>query len=721
MARIEIYIDGQLADYDKVDLSFVYSVEDDDSLSVSGSYSKRSIKLPATKRNNRIFGNAIELQQPQNLNTKLLSLPSRIIVDGLPIFIGHAQVDKATINKYAKTYEVIFLADNSDWIEQLRDVGMDDIPMPTTLQYTPSNVMNNYAAFRPSSDGFCFFLPKVAEWASTTGQVSVEELYPAIYLEYIIRKAFSNIEYTINSSFFNTKYFKSLIVPVLARNYDTKWARNKTYVQLLSINTAFNQTAQVFYYYAKWNTIYAPGIGSDSIEQTPTSTVFHPQLNGKYRFSGTLNFVGGTGTKPFYVIRNGVFNNTFQYRTDKFACKIDCFIGDYIEFWFNGVNVTSIISGSLVIEYIGQQDSIPNVPNVTISNIVGTGAPIYEINQLCAKWKVLDIIADIQKIFNLVFVSDPNKREVTIEPRDYWVAYANNYFDNGTGLYTDNKDITDKLDISKEVQYEYNPDADRYIEFNWKDDDPTCKAYEEEREGVKLYSHKYDRGERFTKQTKEINLGFFSKCFHIQDSEINPEKSNQEKFYQLPLLYYKNWFDGNREKTPNFDNQTAYLLFHYGAHNPQGAGNVPIKIYDKANNVTYNFIPLAWMVWYNDNQIQTLGTYFPHLSFSKEGYTYSLITSFHDRDLERQAQNVRVEGYIDWSNIDIFNLDFKRKYVINQVPYILKKIDGYNPATGTTTKTVLQIDSRIMFDDDFSYNGTGVEGIDSDLKGLIVI
>ena len=122
------------------------------------------------------------------------------------------------------------------------------------------------------------------------------------------------------------------------------------------------------------------------------------------------------------------------------------------------------------------------------------------------------------------------------------------------------------------------------------------------------------------------------------------------------------------------------------------------------------------MVLYDDFNVYS--DFQANLSFSKEGYSHSVITSFHQRDLERQAQNVRVEGYIDWSNIDVFNLDFKRKYVINQVPYILKKIDGYNPATGTTTKTVLQIDSRIMADDD---NITNTQNIDSDLKGLIII
>jgi len=711
MARIEIYIDGQLADYDKVDLSFVYSVEDDDSLSVSGSYSKRSIKLPATKRNNRIFGNAIELQQPQNLNTKLLSLPSRIIVDGLPLFIGHAQVDKATINKYAKTYEVIFLADNSDWIEQLRDVGMDAITLPSTIDYTGQNVVFYYSAYN-NFDGFCFFVPKTAEW-QTVGNVRTDEFYPAIFIDYIFRKAFDNLGYTIKSDFFETDLWRGLIVPVLQRNYDTKYLKSKLLTEMSALQGGAVPSPVSQYQLAYFGNIVSNSLQTEIRQlQGLNLTVFRPIVNGKYRFYGYHSSNLATN-KPFYVQLNGgqvqLANNL----------QIDLKIGDEVLIYINKLVVGETITYSyLVADYVSLV-SVTNVPNVTIGNSFPFNA-LYEPNQLCAKWKILDIIADIQKIYNLVFVTDPVKKEVTIEPRDYWVGVAAGVPWNGNGLYTDNKDITDKLDISKEIEYQYSPDNERYIEFSYKDDDPTCKGYEENREGLKLYSHKFDRGARFKTETKEVKLNFFNKCFHIVDSEINPNTTNPAHKYQLPLLYYKNWFEGDRKKTPDYDNDRPYLLWFYGNYaeptNPN-EGGVGIQIYDPITNFRQRKgFPLAWMVLYDDFNVYS--DFQANLSFSKEGYTHSLITSFHQRDLERQAQNVRVEGYIDWSNIDIFNLDFKRKYVINQVPYILKKIDGYNPATGTTTKTVLQIDSRIMADDD---NITNTQNIDSDLKGLIII
>ena len=712
MARIEIYIDGQLADYDKVDLSFVYSVEDDDSLSVSGSYSKRSIKLPATKRNNRIFGNAIELQQPQNLNTKLLSLPSRIIVDGLPLFIGHAQVDKATINKYAKTYEVIFLADNSDWIEQLRDVGMDAITLPSTIDYTGQNVVFFYSAYN-NFNGFCFFVPKTAEW-QTVGNVRTDEFYPAIFIDYIFRKAFDNLGYTIKSDFFETDLWRGLIVPVLQRNYDTKYLKTRTFVTLSSAEYIFLSPSQTEWY-VRFNNI-VDNSGQQIQNPIGFATVFRPAVNGKYKFTGY--FIDSTfGRQGFEIIYP---NNPSQFRpvTDP-SCTIDLKVGDEVFFvvHYTGT-ITTITYSTLEIEYLGLV-STPQVPNVTIGNYYPHNA-LYEPNQLCSKWKILDIIADIQKIYNLVFVTDPSKKEVSIEPRDYWVGVAAGVPWNGNGLYTDNKDITDKLDINKEIEYQYNPDNERYIEFSYKDDDLTCKGYEENREGLKLYAHKFDRGSRFKTETKEVKLNFFNKCFHIVDSEINPNTTNPAHKYQLPLLYYKNWFEGDRKKTPDYDNDRPYLLWFYGNYaeptNPN-EGGVGIQIYDPITNFRQRKgFPLAWMVLYDDFNVYS--DFQANLSFSKEGYSHSVITSFHQRDLERQAQNVRVEGYIDWSNIDVFNLDFKRKYVINQVPYILKKIDGYNPATGTTTKTVLQIDSRIMADDD---NITNTQNIDSDLKGLIII
>ena len=720
MARTEVYINGKLADFNEIDLSFVYSVEDDDSLSVSGSFSKRSIKLPATKRNNDIFSNAILLQQPQNLNAGLLSLPARIVVDGIPVFIGSAQIDKAGITKLSSYYEVLFLSDNSNWIEQMRDLGMDTIEMDYDIDYKASNVMGSYISNSNSRDGgFTFFLPKVAKWQKVK-QIQVDELYPAIFLEWIFYKAFANIGYTIQSNFLGTEYFRKLIIPILARNYDTKSYKELSLLQMTNAQPSFVgfPYCDVFFGSITSNVLQTEYISAGS----PGLHRFRPRVNGKYTFTGSFTANYFAGTAPFYVKVPRISPNLIP--VDK-PYTVELIVGDVISILMPIVNTgtPTVLTSNFKVEYIGPISSVSNVPNVTIGNY-GSYNAYYNLSLLNKGWKLLDIIADTQKLFNLVFITDSVKKQVTIEPRDYWIAHnVSGNPSNGTGLYTDNVDVTQMLDISKEIEIQFNPDAERYIVYNYKDEDPTVKGFEADREGLKLYSHKYDRGKRFKNEEKEIKLQFFNKCMHIEDSEIWGDLNfNVLRRFQIPLLYSENQLKTPNPDTPDYNNQNAYLLYYYGPYVVPSYGEVsmPIVYYDKLTNYTWGqfpIVPLAFMNYYNDYGIPAITNNTANLSFSKEDKGHGLITDFHQRELERKAQNVRVEAYLRWSNIDIFNLDFKRKYVIKEVPYILKTIDGYNPATKTTTKTVFQVDTRLLKDG----NNTNTEGVDSDLKGLIVI
>lgn len=720
MARTEVYINGKLADFNEIDLSFVYSVEDDDTLSVSGSHSKRSIKLPATKRNNDIFSNAILLQQPQNLNAGLLSLPARIIVDGIPVFIGTAQIDKAGITKLSSYYEVLFLSDNSNWIEQMRDVGMDTIEMDYDIDYKASNVMGSYISNSNSRDGgFTFFLPKVAKWQKVK-QIQVDELYPAIFLEWIFYKAFANIGYTIQSNFLGTEYFRKLIIPILARNYDTKALKKAITCKLSAPVMGPVSSTFLNFSFINFNSKIDSGLQTEEVTIGNSKyTVFHARVNGKFRFKGSMVPTNLTPNGSFYISVTGA--SAFAgYSND---VTVEMVLGDRAVFQVPTGVGGLIVSGTMEVEYIGPISSVSNVPNVTIGNY-GSYNAYYNLSLLNKGWKLLDIISDTQKLFNLVFVTDTQKKQVTIEPRDYWIAHnISGNPSNGTGLYTDNVDVTQMLDISKEIEIQFNPDAERYIIFSYNDDDATVKAFESDREGLKLYSHKYDRGQRFKNEEKEIKLQFFNKCMHIEDSEIWGDKNfNVLRRFQIPLLYSENQLKTPNPDTPDYNNQNAYLLYYYGPYVVPSYGEVsmPIVYYDKLTNYTWGqfpIVPLAFMNYYNDYGIPAITNNSANLSFAKEDKGHGVITDFHQRELERKAQNVRVEAFLRWSNIDIFNLDFKRKYVIKEVPYILKTIDGYNPATKTTTKTVFQVDTRLLKDG----NNTNTEGIDSDLKGLIVI
>jgi hypothetical protein len=88
-----LYIDGNLIDIDQkgLDVAISYSIEGIVPGKIQGAHSSRLVKIPATKRTQRIFEN---IEIPGSSPTQAYKyLPSRLESKGLPILEGKARVD----------------------------------------------------------------------------------------------------------------------------------------------------------------------------------------------------------------------------------------------------------------------------------------------------------------------------------------------------------------------------------------------------------------------------------------------------------------------------------------------------------------------------------------------------------------------------------------------------------------------------------------------------
>ena len=83
MTRIQIYIDGLIADLPQndINLNLTFALKDRDGIAInSGSRSEYSFELPATKQNDLIFQRFFDVGEVTLQNQDLL--PASILVDG---------------------------------------------------------------------------------------------------------------------------------------------------------------------------------------------------------------------------------------------------------------------------------------------------------------------------------------------------------------------------------------------------------------------------------------------------------------------------------------------------------------------------------------------------------------------------------------------------------------------------------------------------------------
>jgi hypothetical protein len=255
--RANIYINGTLVDVnDDVNLSFTYTIADiREPEARQASYSK-TITLPASKTNNDLFTQVYEVNKRVitgglnfdndfNPNKKATAI---VTVDDVIIMQGYMQMLKINkSNGYAISYEVIIISETKNIIDEFKDDKLCKVDFseydhgynPQIIEASwrdyvvkDGNQYNNFIGNQPTGEGYIYLTNcKYYKNATVTNGISQNDI-PAIYLKTIIDAIFKDYGYTYQSTFFNSDYFKKLIVP--ASKYSQ--VLNESEIQSLTFN-----------------------------------------------------------------------------------------------------------------------------------------------------------------------------------------------------------------------------------------------------------------------------------------------------------------------------------------------------------------------------------------------------------------------------------------------------------------------------------------------------
>ena len=369
-----------------------------------GSFSK-SFRIPATNNNNRILNNVWKSGYVKSSKNVARNIQSTILVDNVPIIDGKLRISKIYRSVDVEGYECTFVGDNMDWASDLKNREMKDLkfsnsqyntypPNPITVHtfsgphgievdssppYTPisfANKPNTHFNYQFNNDQFVYPLLSMGEGISPKAQVTEAEFVPCLYLKNIWDKIFQSSGYTVNSTFCDSPFFKSLIVPlnfertgeqlnerfgqikrsnddIIESNYDH--SGTQTFTRAIgnpTINT--NQQDTHYLYYAFDGNQNTDNFnGGDTSGSTGNVQVGNSGLTATTlvkSFSGTCNL-------NWDVTING--NNPVAFTTDQFGLEdstVDWTLKFFIVRLPDDDDLQSLTSGSgVVLNYVATQ------------------------------------------------------------------------------------------------------------------------------------------------------------------------------------------------------------------------------------------------------------------------------------------------------------------------------------------------------------------------------
>lgn len=738
--QTQIILSGnvQLDLYDDIDISLNYSISDIreiDKINTNFSY---DIKLPGTPNNNRVFGHIYELGNDNIIFNPNKKVAGQIYVEGNQVFKGFVQLKK--INRLYENeieYEITFMGSLGDLMSAIGDDKfLDDIDFSEyNHDYTKQSITGSWATniySYSSSTSFAlgkgYVYPQIFYGYDTNGKYDVEDWYPAMYAKEYLDRIFAGAGYSYKSEFFNSQYFRSLIVPF---NKDRIML---TDAQLKQRMFYANRTSAFFDFWRSGmsNTGYPMRLGFNNDSVAPafdTNNVYpvnslndanqtirgryYPNKKGRYniRAAGSINIqydLQSTVPVQAYTIpqdswmrpivyvklmKNGVnqyqqqlsftqpsgaFVGTSMSPPETFDISFDLNLvpGDYvnidIDFYVPMAgsytsNAYSVAFGTpLPSQLRVRVDSGAYFYNTPYNDGLTESEHLYVNQTLPDNVKQKDYVTSLINMFNLLVLPDPDKdKQLIIEPRD-------DFFDSGG----ERKNWSDKLDRAK--QYQLLPMSEL-----------ENKTY--------VYSYSSDSDAYNDKYFKEYGENVYGDLIKTIDNDFLDGESKTQLIFS-PTPNVRDFVNAARS-VPMF-----ITLDSAGVPKPH-KGNIRLLFYGGLKTGSYTFAstatgtqvyttyPYAGMLDDPNNPTESLVfgepkvSYFPQTTWTDN----NLFNKYHRTTFEEISnKNSKIlVGQFYLTPSDIAKLDFRDRIEVDGQLFRINKVENYNPAVNTTTKVEL--------------------------------
>ena len=674
MISTEIYIEDYRLDLlQDISTEFTYAIDDISDFGSKNTSFSKTISLSGTAKNNQIFGFIFDLGNANftddtlpNVNYNFNASKSaqcKIFIDKVQIFKGTLRILEIVIQGNTIEYQCSVFGELGGFIDSLGNARLEDLDFSAyDHTYNVTNITNSWDAQR----GQGYYYPLIDYGNVSTNKIDFQysTLRPALYIKQYIDKIFANTDYSYESDFFNSDFFKRLIVP---NNQKTISSYSTNALEVYTTNQTYTIDGSI----------------------TPIEFGNINKL-GSFTNNGNIEFVYNSTTALSGSLRltmagyfSGTTNATFNLKKNGTTIKSQTIIGTPSGNYFNFIMIVDPIvfnqndSIEFQFNYTGLLSPIRNLTiyggSMQITAFVATPTPInygenIEINGTIPKGIFQrDFILSLAKMFNLYIYDDPfNDKKIYIKPYvDFYPSVSDNALD-----------WSNKIDRSKPFSIKPMSELNaRYYHYKFKEDsdfyNANYKTKYNESYGDRVYDTAYD----FSKNTESIEVIFapsvlfqaastdkkYAAIYKKSNSNVSEDPMDSViRIMQVKkITSVSSWTIKNGLTTLG-----TYTSYGYGGH------------LDDPNNPTndINFgVP---------KELQISVTSYPSTNVFN-AYHSEYIAEITDKNSKILTCSALL------NTIDILNLDFSKYIWIDGVLFRLNKVDGFNPMEYNTTKISL--------------------------------
>lgn len=643
---------------DDFNYSFNYSVSDLSKPDQRKSSFSKTIKLPATHTNNRLFTHIYEVGQYGNFDPNKKAL-CKILNSGAEIFKGYARIISIVKIGGLMTYEINVVSDTGDFFSSLGELTLTDIDYGFYTDRSLATQMSTWSNTSVSASPCVFPMINNGRHDLTGASPTVyaDDFTPAIFCKTVLDKIFSDAGYSYTSSFFTSADFTDhFIIPSLPAYGDIPLRRIRIDYNFSVTNSS--GTTQAMFIYFKRVPIVSVEYNLETIlvAAVPASTTTV--------YAGTV-YADLEYLDEIYIKASGT------------SLKIDAGSTLVITDEDNGVTgVTNTVSVKNNADYSMVGGIIPfdaissGTGNWDTANYWLVGGEIDFSNYLPDQVKQKDFIMGLVRMFNLyIEVDKTNNKNLLIEPRkDFYTAGST-------------QDWSKKLDESKEFVI---------LPMGLLD----ANEYE--------LKHKSD-GDFLNKQV-ENNFGYgYGRYLKSVDNDFVKNRTTIETIFS-PTVLRQNADNDVVVSTiiqddPNLSstNQTSNVI----------KGNIRLLYYQEVTTTTTisytddtTTTPTNNLCYAGHLDHPTTPTYdyqfgtpdVVYFTITAASYPTSNLYSRHYYDMiseitDRDSKIIQCSLYL--TPHDVQKINFRDKYFIDGQYYLLNKVIDYNPNSNQSTKVEL--------------------------------
>lgn len=455
------------------DIAVTYSIGDiEDVTKQRGSFSK-TITLPNTPTNRACFAYAYNIQSFVGGFQPNKRIRAAMWEDGVQVFSGVMQLLSMSKTKGTVTYEVGLFTDNVSLFKAIEGNMLVNTAGVTGMNHTPNSghVSGTWTASGTASSGYVYGVVDAAGFTDILAQgggwfqAPWWKLGPSIYVKKMVDLIFAEAGFRYSSTFFNSSLFNKLVIPYAAGTMPVNLSGSNIFAQGTGTTSVFlltnytlnfsNDTTSPYYdrpgyWVASSSTFVAPAANTKwniDVNFALSGNFLSPA--GQHRFVCSMsirNLTDGTDTAVianFDVVNNKTTKVSFEGIT--IPANTTANIGFRVEDIRSGVTQPYTLLSGATVQW------------TCLENPVGIGV-LDMRTALPADVKQSDLLQDLQKMFNLQFMPDPQ------DPKLLYIEPWKDFYSSGTVDWSQKSDENAEQSITNG-----DPNAYTNVIFKYKD------------------------------------------------------------------------------------------------------------------------------------------------------------------------------------------------------------------------------------------------------------